>query len=158
LGNSLRKLGRLEDAVNAYKRAVAINPSIGHRGNLGATLREVGRLDEAEEVFRGAVRADSQDQDFRDDAGLALTLSDLGKDADAESVFREALKHHKDVPELHQLFGDLLAKQQRWDDAKSECLAVLELKPDDQWALVMLSAVYLGEGDSETATRYFNRF
>jgi 2-polyprenyl-3-methyl-5-hydroxy-6-metoxy-1,4-benzoquinol methylase len=48
LGNTLAELGRLEDAVTSYKKAIAIKPDfIEAHFNLSNTLKELGRLEEA---------------------------------------------------------------------------------------------------------------
>ena len=58
LGGALQQKGALEDAVNAYRRALALAPGMAEASsNLGNTLRDLGRLDEAIEAYRGALAA-----------------------------------------------------------------------------------------------------
>jgi SAM-dependent methyltransferase len=48
LGNTLKELGRLEDAETSYKKAIAIKPDYAEaHSNLGITLQELGRLEDA---------------------------------------------------------------------------------------------------------------
>ncbi|MBE9187208.1 glycosyltransferase [Microcoleus sp. LEGE 07076] len=55
--NQLLREGKLEEAVVAYRRAIAQNPNfyLSHH-NLGEVLWKLGRLDEAEQAFRQAIR------------------------------------------------------------------------------------------------------
>ena len=48
MGNTLKGLGRLDEAIASYTQAIALNPDLaeGH-SNLGNMFKEVGRLDEA---------------------------------------------------------------------------------------------------------------
>jgi hypothetical protein len=48
LGNTLKELGRLEDAEASYRQAIALKSDFAEaHGNLGVTLKELGRLEEA---------------------------------------------------------------------------------------------------------------
>ncbi len=54
--NQLQRSGQLEEAVGAYRQAIAENPDFyWSYHNLGETLCKLGRLDEAVEVYRQAV-------------------------------------------------------------------------------------------------------
>jgi predicted TPR repeat methyltransferase len=56
LGNTLKELGRLEDAVASYSQALAIKPEYAESlSNLGATLQELGRLEEAATSYKKAI-------------------------------------------------------------------------------------------------------
>jgi tetratricopeptide (TPR) repeat protein len=48
LGNTLKELGRLEDAEASYSKAIAIKPDYAEtHSNLGLILQELGRLEDA---------------------------------------------------------------------------------------------------------------
>ena len=47
-GNALRAEGQLDEAIAAYRQAIAFNPNYAEaRGNLGIALKDKGQLDEA---------------------------------------------------------------------------------------------------------------
>jgi Flp pilus assembly protein TadD len=47
LGNTLKELGRLDEAEASYNQAIALKPDYAEaHSNLGNTLKELGRLDE----------------------------------------------------------------------------------------------------------------
>lgn len=60
--NQLLREGKLEEAVVAYRLALAQNPNfyLSHH-NLGEVLWKLGRLDEAEQAFRQAIRLKPSD-------------------------------------------------------------------------------------------------
>jgi tetratricopeptide (TPR) repeat protein len=52
LGNALARRGRLEEALCAYRRAIALDPSSAElHNNLGSLLRGCGRLEQAVACF-----------------------------------------------------------------------------------------------------------
>jgi tetratricopeptide (TPR) repeat protein len=55
LGNVLCRLGRLEEAVGAYRASVAIEPNEMAFSNLGIALHQLGRYDEAIRAYSEAV-------------------------------------------------------------------------------------------------------
>ena len=58
LGNTVRDQGRVEAALEFYRRAIAIDAGqVEAHNNLGAALMTLGRLDEAEQAFRDALAA-----------------------------------------------------------------------------------------------------
>ena len=56
MGNTFQDLGRLEDAVKAYKKAIEINNKYSEAyNNLGVALRDQGKLEGAIEAYRNAL-------------------------------------------------------------------------------------------------------
>jgi hypothetical protein len=56
LGNTLKELGRLDEAEASYTQAIALKPDFAEaHSNLGITLKELGRLDEAEASYTQAI-------------------------------------------------------------------------------------------------------
>ena len=60
LGNTLRELGRLDEAVSSESRN-SVETWFAEAHNLGITLQELGRLDEAE---AGYIKATALKSDF----------------------------------------------------------------------------------------------
>jgi len=54
LGNALAIQGKAEEALAAFRNAIAISPTFDAYNNLGILLQSLGRTREAEESFRKA--------------------------------------------------------------------------------------------------------
>ena len=56
LGNALKEQGKLEEAVEAYKKALAVKPDYAEAySNMGVTLQQQGKLEEAIEAYNKAL-------------------------------------------------------------------------------------------------------
>ena len=56
MGNVFHEQGRLEEAIEAYKKALAINPDYAEAySNLGVSLHDQGELEEAIEAYNKAL-------------------------------------------------------------------------------------------------------
>ena len=92
LGDAHRAGGRTEDALAAYRRALAVRPDPAIRLRLGNTLADTGRLDEAAEQFDAAA---SSATDPRLRASAAFNLGNTryrqGAFDQAADAYRAAL-------------------------------------------------------------------
>jgi len=91
LGNALKDQGRLDNAVEAYSKALDIetdNPET--LNNLGTVLRQQGRLDDAVERYRKAIGVKPDYADALYNLGNAL--KEKGNFDEAVALFRRALK------------------------------------------------------------------
>jgi len=71
LGLLLRNRGQIEEAIEAFRRAVAINPCyMKALIKLGLALKEIGQTDEAIDVFRQATRIEGNYADLHYQLGL----------------------------------------------------------------------------------------
>jgi len=73
LGTILARRGAFNDAADAFRRALAVDPSMGPaRHNLGVALVRAGRLDEAIVALREAVLAEPDSEGAIYTLGVAL--------------------------------------------------------------------------------------
>jgi predicted TPR repeat methyltransferase len=90
LGNTLKELGRLEDAVASYNRAIAIKPDYAEaHSNLGTTLKALGRLEDAEASYNKAIAIKPEYAEAH--SNLGTTLKALGRLEDAEASYTKAI-------------------------------------------------------------------
>jgi len=90
LGGALNALGRYQEAVDAFRRHLAIAPEnpVGLTW-LGASLQFLGDFDSAERAYRAALDADPEFADAHTNLGkLLMAQGDAGE---AENHFRRAL-------------------------------------------------------------------
>ncbi|MDY7005635.1 MAG: tetratricopeptide repeat protein [Cyanobacteriota bacterium] len=118
--NQLLRSGKLDDAVAAYREAIALNPgfSYGHH-NLGEALVKVGRIDEAIAAFRQAVAINPQASWSL--YKLGVLLQGEGQFQEALGYLRRAVEQKTDVPEFYLGLGGVLVKLGQWSEAE-QCL------------------------------------
>jgi arylsulfatase A-like enzyme/Tfp pilus assembly protein PilF len=97
LGEAALDEDRLEDALTAYRRAVAQAPRHmpGHLG-LGRVLVRIGRADEAIREFEIVSKEDPQSGEAL--TGWAFALTQKGQLAKAEEMYERALQTGADIP------------------------------------------------------------
>lgn len=104
LANVLQGLGRLDEAVTSYRRALAIRSNFAAaHSNLGNALRGLGQLGDAAASHRRAL--DSNPGFAAAHLGLANVLQDLGELDDAVSSYRRALELEPNSAATHVNLG-----------------------------------------------------
>ena len=103
----LKDLGRLEDAVANYKKAIELKPDYAQAyNNLGTTLRELCQLEEAEASYKKAIELKSDYS--RAYFGLGNTYKDLGKVEEAVANYKKAIELKPDYAEANYNWGRTL--------------------------------------------------
>ena len=107
LGVSLLHLGRLEEARDAFLKAIEVEPSTSAYCNLGSTLAQLGQLEEAVKRFRQAVEKDPKFSLARYQLGTALLQ--LGATEEGKAHLVEAVQlAPDDILARYDLAGVLL--------------------------------------------------
>ena len=88
LGMAYTDQGKLDQAIAAYKKSIAVDPSYSHAyNNLGVVYARQGKFNEAVEQFKLAIRLYPTNVSFY--RNLALAYSQQGKKAEAEAVLEQ---------------------------------------------------------------------
>jgi len=88
LGMAYTDQGRLDLAIAAYKKSIAVDPSYPHAyNNLGVVYAKQGKFDEAVAEFQQAIRLSPTTVSFY--RNLALAYSQEGKQAEADAVLEQ---------------------------------------------------------------------
>jgi Flp pilus assembly protein TadD len=137
LGLVLRMANRHDEAIAAYRQALAIDPShaISHN-NLGLSLQARGDAAGAVEHFSRAV--DLQPQFAEAYANLASALRASGSPVKAEAIYRRALELRSQDYELWLGLGHVLRDLGRHEEAAGAYRRALALKPGSADAHVAL--------------------
>ena len=135
---------RWNDAVDAYRRVVGIDPTYAAAwNNLGLLLHRMGRYDEAREAYDTAVAQDPEC------AEAAYNLGSLAEDCgDAETAivqYRRALEVSADYADAHFNLAAALARTGRNADAVRHWQRYLDLDAGSPWAKI--ARAHLGLGD-----------
>lgn len=126
-GLAAQKDGNLTDALEAFTRAAAADPTAAEPVRAHAILlRRLGRNQQAEEMARKAVKLDPDDYEMRLElAGMLLAQRNPGGVADASSLIDDALKSKRlnrksaEFINLHSVRGRISLAKQKPDTAKA---------------------------------------
>jgi protein O-GlcNAc transferase len=133
LGDALRDLGYLADAVAACSHAVRMKPDFAEaHSNLGLALKGQGRLDEAIAACREAIRIKPALAEAHFNLGNALR--DMGRLDEATAACRQATRVDPGSAKSHCNLGTALSDQGRFDEAAAAYRKAIRLKPDFAWA------------------------
>jgi len=124
-----------KDAIDAYRRVVAIDPAYAAAwNNLGLLLHRMGRYDEAHEAYDTAVAQDS------DCAEAAYNLGSLAEDqGDVDAAiahYRRALEISPDYADAHFNLAAALARSGHSGDAVMHWQRYLQLDSGSPWAKI----------------------
>lgn len=153
LGAVLKAQGRHEDAIAAYRQAMALDPrDATPHFNLGNLLRDRGRQDEAVGSLRQAVALDPKFADAHINLGRLLL---------EKEELEEALLHMQKAAaaspasySAHNNLGIALHRTGRIDEAIPSYERAIDLKPDSAEAFCNLAAaqLHLGRVDDAIAS------
>ncbi len=91
LGELLRDMGEVEEAIRRLREAVELEPEhASYWNSLGMTLGAHERLADAEQAFRQAWERDDSNAQYAYNTGLALLR--LGRPGEARGFFERALE------------------------------------------------------------------
>lgn len=132
-------LERIDEAMQAYERAVALAPEQPFPwNNLGKLYSQVGLYQKALEAFQKAIKFDSEDAISWN--GLGDVYYKLGRNEDAISAYQ---------------LGNLFEKQGRHQDSITVYQMVLKSDPANLQAWNELGNIHLDNGSYEEAIRAY---
>ena len=150
-GNVFLESGKLIEAAEYYRRAIAKNPNYADAyTNLGYVLQLQGNLDEAIKFYRKAVEFNPEH--LMAHQNLGFVLMKLGQTETAEESLRRVIDLAPEhVAALHSL-GVIAAQRGDFPQAEALLFKAIELQPDDADARTMAKAeIYFHLGDEAFA-------
>ena len=129
LGNSLLDQRRVDEAVEHFQRAVALQPEFAdfHVG-LGGALFQKGHMDEAIIQYQKALEIKPDSAEVHNNLGYSLLQ--IGRMDEAIIQYQEALALQPNSATFHDDLGNALCQKGRMDEAIVQYQKVLEIKPD----------------------------
>lgn len=154
LGVDLLRAGRLDEGVDALRRALAMDAKLGAlHAVLAPALHDLGQYKEAIESYRRAVKLDANDADLH--KGLADVLRQDGQhDAAVASAVRAAALKPENVAVQLGLAAAMHAGQ-RYPEAAAAFRRVLVLAPDHLDARMDLGRTLMRLGSYKNAVACF---
>jgi Flp pilus assembly protein TadD len=143
-------LGRLEEAVASYSKALQIKPDYADaHNNLGVALDALGKSEEAVASYHKALQIKPDYAEAHNNLGA--TLNALGKSEEAVASYHKALQIKPDYAEAHNNLGGALIDLGKPEEAVSSLTNALRIKPDYAEAHRNLSTVKkYQDGDPQT--------
>jgi tetratricopeptide (TPR) repeat protein len=142
LGNAYTRLGRYEEAIEAYKQAIKINPNSTEAcTNLGIVYNELGRYQEAIDVHKQAIKIKPDYAKAHYNLGIAYT--GLDRWPEAIETFKQAIKIKPDYAEAYYNLGVAYTGLDRWSEAIDAYLQTIKIDPNYAKAYNNLGAVYI---------------
>jgi tetratricopeptide (TPR) repeat protein/4-amino-4-deoxy-L-arabinose transferase-like glycosyltransferase len=162
LGTTLQEEGRFDEAVTAYRRAVALDAAyVPALNGLGSALRQDGKLDEAIHELEAAVRLRPDFADAR--YNLANALSERGRLSEAIALYEELLERRPDAVDaqanvdVRSNLGIALADVGQLDEAIDQFRKALVLAPETARPHYNLGHALLARGDAVAAAAALSR-
>jgi tetratricopeptide (TPR) repeat protein len=139
---------RWEEAVAAYRRVVALDPTYAAAwNNLGLLLHRLGEYDEARRAYEAAL---AQEPRLAEAAyNLGALEEDLGDAEAAIRHYRRALQLRPDYADAHFNLASALARVGRNADALGHWRRYLELDAGSPWARIARAHLETVEGPEE---------
>jgi tetratricopeptide (TPR) repeat protein len=152
----LASLGRIDDAIGAFRRAVSLRPNSPEvLNNLGAALREKKHLDEAINFLQQAItlRPDYPEAFYN----LGVALQERGKPDDAIVAFEKATTLRPGYAKPYAHLGGLLLKRDRAAEAADAYRMAVRLSPDSADAWHGLGCAFQHMANHEQAIEHYRK-
>ena len=155
IGASAAQIGKLDQAVLAFKKALLIKPDYAEAHyNMGNALKDQGKLEEALEAYKKALSIKSDYVEAYLNIGNAL--KDQGKLEEALEAFNKALSIKSDYAEAYFNMGNALHDKGKLEEAIAAYKKVLFIKPDYAEAYLNMGNVLKDQEKLEEAIKVYN--
>jgi tetratricopeptide (TPR) repeat protein len=156
LGEALLQKGRVDEAMDHFKKAVKITPTYADGYyNLGNALMQIGHSDEAMELFRKVLEIQPSHIKANNNLGVALMRS--GRPDEAIAYCQKAIDLNPDYAEAHYNLGAVFGMLGRLDEAVEQYRIAIQLKPDYADAHGNLANVLATQGKFDEAIPEYRR-
>ncbi len=154
MGNTYLALGRFDEAVSHYNKALRIKPDFPRtHNNLGNAKKRQGKIDEAVNHYSQALRFKPDDAEAHYNMGIVL--EEQGKSDEAVFHYSEALRITPDFPSAHNNFGNVLLGQGKLAEAVTHYKEALKLSPDYAEAHYNLGNAFIKQNKFVHATAHY---
>jgi tetratricopeptide (TPR) repeat protein len=128
-GNSLLNRGRVDEAVEHFQKALALQPeSAAFHASLGYAYCQAGRVDESIIQFQKALEIQPDSAEVHN--GLGFSLFQMGRVNEAITHFQRALAIDPDFAKAHNNLGYILFQMGRMNEAITHFQTALEINPN----------------------------
>jgi len=155
-GDRLYESGRVEEAVQEFKRALTLDRhNVNVTNSLGVCYAQMGKLQEAVAEFSRVTELEPND--FMAQYNLGCGLLNLERADEAESAFSRAAELEPDNAAAYFQLAKLGKKQNRLEEAIAHLKRTVELKPSWAKAWRLYGEYFLEKGSDDEAMNAFKR-
>jgi tetratricopeptide (TPR) repeat protein len=155
-GDRLYESGRVEEAVQEFKRALTLDrDNVNVTNSLGVCYAQMGKLKEAVAEFSRVTELEPND--FMAQYNLGCGLLSLERVDEAESAFSRAAELEPDNAAAYFQLAKLGKKQNRLEEAIAHLKRTVELKPSWAKAWRLYGEYFLEQGSDDEAMNAFKR-
>lgn len=161
LGRTKYNENRFEEAVNAFKRCLELDPkNVKAEDNLGLSYAGLGRNDDASVAYHTAIdwQKDAPTREFGPYLDLGTLLVETNKSEEAIPYLQEALQLDGNDPKVHNQLGKAYLHANQLAKAQAELERAVALAPDSAPEHFMLGQIYRKEGHEDKAKEELARF
>jgi tetratricopeptide (TPR) repeat protein len=145
--------GRTEEAIENYRKSLAIRRTVQALNNLGVALASQRRYSDAIDCYNSALQIQPDHAKAHNNLGAALAKT--GRTDEAIKEYETALRLRPDDPEVHHNLGLELAHTGKTKEAIEHYQAALRLRPDYSEAHSQLAKVFAEQGNVSEAVPHF---
>ncbi len=157
LGVIFYRRGEIEKAIEAYRKAITLNPNYAEAyNNLGIIHQEMGNMEGAMECYQKAIEINPQYEKGWNNLGLLHFLKgDLKK---AEDSFQKILMMNPSHLESYLHLGMVWKREGQWEKAIESFKKALSLNPLHGETHYHLGLLYEEMGRVELALHHYQNF
>jgi len=156
MGNVLKGQNKLEEAIEAYNKALVIKPDYADAyNNMGNAHQKQGNLEEAIKAYKKAL---SIKPDFAEAYNnMGIVLQDQGKLEEAIKAYKKAIVIKPDYAEAYYNMGIVLQDQKKQEEAIKAYSKALAIKPDYAKAYNNTGISLKDQGNLEEAIKAYKK-
>jgi Tfp pilus assembly protein PilF len=151
--NALQDAGRVDEAAEAFSKALRLNPDSAKAHVSLATIQiGKGNLDEAHTHYEQALRMDPNNAEYH--SGYAFLLEQMGHEDEATAECQAAVRLAPRSAQAHHSYGAFLEKHGKLDEAAAQYQEAVRADPGLVDAQIDLGTALLERGDLAGAKEY----
>ena len=155
IGSSAAQLGQLDEAVNAFQKAISINPDYAKAYyNMGNALRDLGKLDEAVEAYKKALASKPDYAEAYNNMGYIFQQQE--KPEEAIEAYNNAISIKPDYADANYNMGNALTEQAKLEEAIEAYNNAISIKPDYAEAYSNMGLAFQHQGKLDEAIEAYN--
>jgi tetratricopeptide (TPR) repeat protein len=156
VGAALQSRGRLDEAIDHYRRALLLKPGDAPTySNLGVALAEKGQRAAAVDSYRRALDVDGDFTDAHYNLGNELLRE--GRASEAAEQFRRALRGSRGSADVHLNLGLALLDERSTEEGLTELRTAVALSPDSADVHHSAGSAFVAHGRVDEGLEHLRR-